>query len=44
VNTGLARLVRSGAMFAIYDKWFSRVGLQPTAFLETLFLLAALPE
>jgi ABC-type amino acid transport substrate-binding protein len=44
VNTALARLVRSGAIFAVYDKWFSRVGLQPTAFLEALFLLAALPE
>jgi glutamate/aspartate transport system substrate-binding protein len=44
VNAGLADMYRRSAIFPIYHKWLSSVGLEPGILLEALFLLGALPE
>jgi ABC-type amino acid transport substrate-binding protein len=42
-NRALARLYRSGAIGAIYGKWFGALG-KPTRALAMMYALQALPE
>ena len=43
VNSALAQLYRSGAVFKIYDKWFGHLG-QPPVTLLAMYGMNALPE
>lgn len=44
VNATMARLIRSGEMQALYDKWLTPLGLTMSPDLATLFRIEALPE
>jgi glutamate/aspartate transport system substrate-binding protein len=44
VNATMARLIRSGEMQTLYDKWFSPLGVPLSPDLATSFKLQAIPE
>jgi len=44
VNTGLARVFRSGEVVELYTKYFSGVGLRPSVWLGAVFTFGGLPE
>jgi len=44
VNTGLARIYRSGEILPIFKKWFEPVGLQPGLLLGAAYTLGGLSE
>ena len=44
VNTGLARIYRSGQIVPVYKVWFAQVGLQPGVLLRAAYTLGGLSE
>ena len=44
VNTGLARVFRSGEIIEIYTKYFSTLAPRPSAWIGAVFTFGALPE
>jgi glutamate/aspartate transport system substrate-binding protein len=44
VNTALARIYGSGEIMAIFNKWFSPLGLRPSLLLGAAYALGTLPE
>jgi hypothetical protein len=44
VNTGLARLFRSGDVVAIYTRYFSGIAQSPSVWLGAVFTFGGLPE
>jgi ABC-type amino acid transport substrate-binding protein len=44
VNTGLARVFRSGEVIEIYTKYFSTLAPRPSAWIGAVFTFGALPE
>jgi ABC-type amino acid transport substrate-binding protein len=44
VNTGLAQIYRSGAIVALYKKWFSQLGLEPGVLTRAAYALGGLSE
>ena len=44
VNTGLARVFRSGEVIELYTKYFSGVALRPSVWLGAVFTFGGLPE
>ncbi len=44
VNTGLARVFRSGEIVEIYTKYFSTLAPNPSAWIGAVFTFGALPE
>jgi glutamate/aspartate transport system substrate-binding protein len=44
VNTALAQIYGSGEVLAIFNKWFSQVGLRPSLLLGATYVLGAVPE
>jgi|SRR6516164_4567985 len=44
VNTGLASVFRSGLIFAGFERWFGRFGLQPGALSQAAWALGALSD
>jgi ABC-type amino acid transport substrate-binding protein len=44
VNSGLARLFRSGEVVEIYTRYFSGISQRPSVWLGALFTFGALPE
>jgi len=44
VNTGLAQIYRSGAIVALYKKWFSQLGLEPGVLTRAAYALGGLAE
>jgi glutamate/aspartate transport system substrate-binding protein len=44
VNTALAREFRSGAVVALYTKYFSEIAQTPSVWLGAIFTFGALPE
>jgi ABC-type amino acid transport substrate-binding protein len=43
VNSALAQIYRTGAIGEIFGRWFGAMG-RPSALMETMFLLGAVPE
>jgi ABC-type amino acid transport substrate-binding protein len=43
-NGALAQLYRNGQIKEVYDRWFSRAGVQPSPVLTAMYVLEALPE
>jgi ABC-type amino acid transport substrate-binding protein len=44
VNIGLSQVYRSGAIIAVYQRWFGQLGLQPGVLLRAAYTFGALPE
>jgi glutamate/aspartate transport system substrate-binding protein len=44
INATMARLIRSGEMRSLYDKWFAPLALPMSSDLATLFKIEAIPE
>jgi glutamate/aspartate transport system substrate-binding protein len=44
INATMARLIRSGEMRSLYDKWFAPLALPMSSDLGTLFKIEAIPE
>ena len=44
VNTGIARLFRSGEVIELYTRYFSGVAQRPSVWLGAVFTFGALPE
>ena len=43
-NQALAQLYREGQFEQLYDKWFGRAGVKPSAILGAMYVLQAIPE
>ena len=44
VNTGLAKIFRSGEILQIYDKYFGDIGFRPSVWLGAVFTFGGLPD
>jgi glutamate/aspartate transport system substrate-binding protein len=44
VNATMARLIRSGEMQSLYERWFAPLALPLSSDLSTLFMIEAIPE
>ena len=43
-NRALAQLYRDGKFEDLYDRWFGRAGVKPSAILGAMYVLQAIPE